>query len=107
MDAVRINLALIRGIIAGRAEVAGENLAQRRQLAVLSEQETRPQPAFGCRDHTRDLTSSTGRSRTALRSGAGGGALRRPASRLAGCRRVFGRCRILCRGTLQHALEGA
>ncbi len=36
MSAVRIVLALIRGIIADRAELAAENLALRQQLAVLS-----------------------------------------------------------------------
>ena len=42
MSAVRIVLALIRGIIADRAELAAENLALRQQLAVLSEKKRRP-----------------------------------------------------------------
>ena len=42
MGAVRIILALIRGIIADRAELAVENLALGRHLAVLSEKKRRP-----------------------------------------------------------------
>ncbi len=42
MSAVRIVLALIRGIVADRAELAAENLALRQQLAVLSEKKRRP-----------------------------------------------------------------
>jgi len=42
MSAVRIILALIRGIIADRAELVAENFALRQQLAVLSEKKRRP-----------------------------------------------------------------
>ena len=43
MSAVRIVLALIRGIIADRAELAAENLALRQQLAAPRERTKRPQ----------------------------------------------------------------
>lgn len=42
MSVVRIILALMRGIIADRAELTAENLALRQQLAFLSEKKRRP-----------------------------------------------------------------